>query len=128
MWNLSWLPLFRYTTSNHASVIIVVTRNFLSLFLLGQSRSHGGICYHHFSQVSEHENVSIQSDLVLFSQWLFGIKTLMILQRFTGWILDRDPEQFLSDSISFLDGLSSPFYTSVSIPGCVWPIFLYVMS
>ena len=39
----------------------------LSLILLFQSNICGGILYHNFSQVSEHDNVSIQSDHVLFS-------------------------------------------------------------
>ena len=123
--NLFWNSVFQYTITNHTSGSILVTNNFHKPDFIGPVK----------------ESWRYMLLLIIPSEWMWHYVYIiwpcpglsMIFQDeifyecpmiFLVWILDSDSEKFLHDSISFLDGLYSPFYASVSITGCVWPRFL----
>ena len=87
-----------------------------------------GICYYPFSQVSERNTVSISSDHVLVYQIFLGWNILWVSNDIYGLVIDRVNKEYISDYNPIRDGLYSPIYDAVEIPGCVWPRFLYVTS
>ena len=70
----------QYTTTNHVPGCIILLSNFPKPYLLVQSSSCGGMCYHPFSWISERDNLVIPSDHVLVSQLFICMKSFMSLQ------------------------------------------------